>query len=82
MPKNQGEGDYEAARRYNQHTTQHAQQMQEDGSLEKLAEDEGSQSAEELAAARRVGKSHAKAGDADLRDAATFRALREQENEP
>jgi hypothetical protein len=45
-------------------------------------QDEDAMSPEELSASRRVGKSEAKAGDADLRDAATFRALREQEKTP
>ena len=77
MPKNQGEGDYEAARRYNQHTTQHVQDMGEER-IEDAAKT-GDESPEMLARARRVGQSHAKAGDQDLRDAETFRALREME---
>ena len=78
MAKNQGEGDYEAARRYNQHTTQNVKDMGEK-QIEDAAEAAG-ESPEELAAARRVGRSHAKAGDQDLRDAETFRALREKED--
>jgi hypothetical protein len=46
---------------------------------EKPAEDDEKSAARELAEARRVGKSKAQAGGQDLRDAETFRALREQE---
>lgn len=43
------------------------------------AEKAGDESAQALTDARRVGQSRAKAGDRDLRDAETFRALREME---
>ena len=51
------------------------------GNREAAPDDKAPESAQELSEARRVGKSRAKAGDRDLRDAETFRALREQEKD-
>ncbi len=79
MAKIQGEGDKGGAPL--QRADDEARQSLDDDELESLAKDEGEESAEAISAARRVGKSHAKAGDQDLRDAETFRALREQEKQ-
>jgi hypothetical protein len=67
----QGEGDYEAARRYNQHTREHVKKM----TPEELDAGDPGQSEQQAQAAREAGESHARAGEQDLRDAEVFRAL-------
>jgi hypothetical protein len=51
------------------------------GKDDAVPDDGPGESTQELSEARRVGKSSAKVGDRDLRDAETFRALRELEKD-
>ena len=70
--KVQGEGDYEAARRYNEKTREFVKEKQEAGDdLEASAQ----QAQDELTPAEREALKHAKRGDQDERDAELLRKL-------
>lgn len=70
--KVQGEGDYEAARRYNDKTREFVKEKQEAGQdLEGTAQ----QAQDELTPAEREALKHAKRGDQDGRDAELLRKL-------
>ncbi len=70
--KNQGEGDYEAARRYDERTRKFVEEKKQAG--EKL-EGSAQEAQSELTDAEREALKHAKAGDQDRRDADTLRKL-------
>ncbi len=55
-PKNQGEGDRESAKRYNEKTQEHV----ESGNVEKAARKAGEGDTEEMAKAEKAGEERAK----------------------
>ncbi|HTV49630.1 MAG TPA: hypothetical protein VME21_00495 [Steroidobacteraceae bacterium] len=70
--KNQGEGDYESARRYDEHTREFIEKKQKAGEpLEGSAKD----ATQELTDAEREALRHAKEGEQDRRDADLLRKL-------
>jgi len=70
--KNQGEGDYEAARRYDEKTREFVQKKQAAGEkLEGSAQDAQA----ELTDAEKTALKHAKSGGQDRRDADLLRKL-------
>ncbi len=72
MGKVQGEGDYESARRYNEHTREDLKNMDP----AKLRPAEATPAAEaEGDKARAEAKQHAKHGEQDARDAAVFKSM-------
>ncbi len=70
--KNQGEGDYESARRYDERTRKFVDEKQKAG--EKL-EGSAQEAQPELTEAEREALRHAKSKDQDRRDADTLRKL-------
>jgi hypothetical protein len=70
--KNQGEGDYDSARRYDEHTREFIEKKQKAGeSLAGSAKD----AKKELTDAEREALQHAKEGEQDQRDADLLRKL-------
>jgi hypothetical protein len=70
--KNQGEGDYEAARRYDELSKNFVDRKQAAGDPLK---GDAAAATEDLTAEERAALTHAKRLDQDERDAALFRAL-------
>ena len=73
--KMQGEGDYEAARRFQKDETQFVQQRTQDG---KPIKGDAAAATDEPTAAEREGLARAKDGGQDRRDAERMRKLEEQ----
>jgi hypothetical protein len=74
MAKIQGEGDYEAARRYDERTKRFMKTGGAEAANPESGVPEGGVDEEAL----REAKEHAKAGDQDARDARVFRNLEEK----
>lgn len=74
-PKNQGEGDYEAAERYDERTRKFVEQKQRTGEEMKGS---AADAQEELTEPEREALRHARSGDEDERDA---EALKKMESE-
>ncbi len=73
--KNQGEGDYEAAERYDERTRKFVEQKQKAGEeLKGSAKD----AQKDLTDAEREALRHAKSGDQDRRDADALRRMESQ----
>jgi hypothetical protein len=70
--KIQGEGDYEAARRYNEETRKFVKDKQKTGQRMEGSADEAT---EKLTPAEQTALSHAKSGVQDRRDAEVLRKL-------
>lgn len=73
--KVQGEGDYEAARRFQEDETRFVQQRTKDG---KPIKGNAAAASDEPTAAEREGLARAKGGGQDARDADRMRKLEEQ----
>lgn len=73
--KVQGEGDYEAARRFQEDETRFVQQRTKDG---KPIRGNAAAASDEPTAAEREGLARAKGGEQDTRDAERMRKLEEQ----
>jgi hypothetical protein len=68
--KVQGEGDYEAARRYNERTREFVEDKQQAG---RKLDASAAEAVDDLTAPEREALSHAKRGDQDQRDAELLR---------
>jgi hypothetical protein len=68
----QGEGDYEAARRYNKETRKFVEDKEKAGEIIKGAAD---QATDKLSPAEKAALKHAKSGGQDKRDADLLRKL-------
>lgn len=73
--KVQGEGDYEAARRYNEETSKFVKDKKKAGEPIKGAAD---QAADALTPAEKTALKHAKSGGQDKRDADLLRKLEKE----
>jgi hypothetical protein len=73
--KVQGEGDYEAARRYNEETRKFVKDKEQAGEPMKGAAD---QAVDALTPAEKTALKHAKAGGQDKRDADLLRKLEKE----
>jgi hypothetical protein len=71
--KNQGEGDYESARHYNDETKRFVEQKTQGGKQD--IKGSASQASDELTPEEQEALRHAKRGDQDQRDAAAFRDM-------